>query len=270
MRDIMNNAGDLRSIVLDGFREKDGVFYFVETPGDVEPAHKRDPTNKARWSPWRIRNFEFLKRELSFFPDHYVLADVGAGQSRFREIYERFHYVGVDFYPYEKVRVVCDLNRSLSFKDARVDVIVTSNTLEHIAEPNTFLAECRRVLKPGGVLLGTVPFMINVHQRPYDFYRYTDINLLYLLKKHGFLNIEIEPVVIPSALLFVVAQSFFVHLIERSEYSKNRFFQKLYVFICRVLWKITRVTLRLFEPIFVKGAGDVDFPLGYHFKARVQ
>lgn len=259
---------DFKSILSGKFVEKSGVFYFIDVPKDVEPAGKKEPTNKKLWSPWRTANYTFLKGELEKLPNESLLLDIGAGQSQFRDILERFWLVAVDFYPYPGVNVVCDLNQSLPFRDASADILVLSNMLEHSAEPNTLLAECNRVLKPGGIILGAVPFMINIHQRPYDFYRYTDINLNYLLRKHGFTDMEVHPVMIPSALMLAVASSFFIHLIERTEYSKNRFVQNVYVLSLRILWKVVRTSFAILAPVFKKCAPDENLPLGYHFKAK--
>ncbi|MDO8500052.1 MAG: class I SAM-dependent methyltransferase [bacterium] len=259
---------DLKAIVHKDFTEKNGVLYFIDVPKDVEPSQHKDSTDKKSWSHWRKENYEFLKKELRAFQDGFVVLDIGAGEMQFRDILERFHLVAVDFYPYPGIRVVCDLNRSFPFLDNSADILVLSNMLEHSAEPNALLAECLRVLKPGGIILGAVPFMINIHQRPYDFYRYTDINLNYLLRKHGFTKVEVHPVMIPSALTLAVSSSFFIHLIEHSEYSRNRFVQNAYVLGLRVLWKIIRITFVIFDPVFKKCAPDENLPLGYHFKAR--
>jgi ubiquinone/menaquinone biosynthesis C-methylase UbiE/glycosyltransferase involved in cell wall biosynthesis len=43
------------------------------------------------------------------------------------------------------------------FPTASVDLVVSFETLEHIAEPEKFLAEIARVLTPGGRLIGSVP-----------------------------------------------------------------------------------------------------------------
>lgn len=263
----MMEINELEKISREGFQKKSGVLYFVEAPKDVEPSQHKDPRDKKSWSPWRRENYEFFKRELEALPRKSVLLDVGAGELQFRDVLEQFYLAAIDFYPYAGVNVVCDLNRNLPFRDSSADIIVLSNMLEHSAEPNILLAECNRVLKSGGVILGSVPFMIDIHQRPYDYYRYTDINLNYLFEKHGFRKIEVRPVVIPSALMLMVISSFFMHMIENTEFSNKRFLQKTYVFGLRILWKIIRVVLKVLNPFLKKCKGDKDLPLGYHFKA---
>jgi glycosyltransferase involved in cell wall biosynthesis/SAM-dependent methyltransferase len=46
----------------------------------------------------------------------------------------------------------------LSFIDQSIDLIVSNDVFEHVPNPQTALSECARVLKPGGILLATIPF----------------------------------------------------------------------------------------------------------------
>jgi SAM-dependent methyltransferase len=50
--------------------------------------------------------------------------------------------------------------QEMSFPDSSIDVIIHSDTLEHVPDSKTALIECRRVLKPGGHLFYTVPIVI--------------------------------------------------------------------------------------------------------------
>lgn len=48
----------------------------------------------------------------------------------------------------------------LPFRDEHFDLVVHSDTLEHISDPVGGLKECRRVLKPGGFCCFTIPILI--------------------------------------------------------------------------------------------------------------
>ena len=48
----------------------------------------------------------------------------------------------------------------LPYEGERFDLVVHSDTLEHVPHPVRALAECRRVLKPSGVLCYTVPSIV--------------------------------------------------------------------------------------------------------------
>jgi FkbM family methyltransferase len=50
--------------------------------------------------------------------------------------------------------------RAIPLEDDSVDVVVSFETLEHIREHNEFIAEIRRVMKPGGVLLISTPEIV--------------------------------------------------------------------------------------------------------------
>lgn len=49
---------------------------------------------------------------------------------------------------------------ALPFEDASFDLVIHSDTLEHVAVPVLGLQECGRVLKPGGRLCFTVPIIV--------------------------------------------------------------------------------------------------------------
>lgn len=52
-----------------------------------------------------------------------------------------------------------DMQR-LPFADGAFDVVVHSDTIEHVADPLAGLNECRRVLAPGGALIFTAPVIV--------------------------------------------------------------------------------------------------------------
>jgi SAM-dependent methyltransferase len=56
----------------------------------------------------------------------------------------------------------------LPFPDASFDLVVHSDTLEHVHNPQRALSECRRVLVPGGSLCYTVPVIVERMSRRRD------------------------------------------------------------------------------------------------------
>jgi SAM-dependent methyltransferase len=60
-----------------------------------------------------------------------------------------------------------DLMR-LDLSDGDCDLVVHSDTLEHVADPVTALGECRRVLRPGGLCIFTVPVIVGRLSRSRD------------------------------------------------------------------------------------------------------
>jgi SAM-dependent methyltransferase len=81
--------------------------------------------------------------------------------------------------------VFADASR-LPFGNDSLDTVVLFETLEHIADPIVAISEAFRVLKPGGYLLLTVPFLYPLHDEPFDFTRFTSHGLRKELDRAGF------------------------------------------------------------------------------------
>lgn len=82
----------------------------------------------------------------------------------------------------------------LPYTDNSIDQILLLNVLEHIYNHKLVIQESHRVLKDDGILIGFVPFLVNVHPDPHDYFRYTKECLEKIFKKSGFNNIKIEEV----------------------------------------------------------------------------
>lgn len=81
---------------------------------------------------------------------------------------------------------------SMPFENKSFDCAFGTEVLEHCPDPEIVLKEVYRVLKPNGTFFFTVPFLWNLHEVPYDEYRYTPFSLERHLKNSGFNNIEIK------------------------------------------------------------------------------
>jgi SAM-dependent methyltransferase len=77
-------------------------------------------------------------------------------------------------------------------EDASVDVVLATETLEHVPEPAVFLDEARRVMRPGGRIVLTVPFAARWHYIPHDYWRYTPSSLRNLLEAAGFGDVVVH------------------------------------------------------------------------------
>ena len=61
------------------------------------------------------------------------------------------------------------------------DFVVLDEILEHVARPWVAVHEVHRILKPGGCLITSSPFMIAEHKVPMDYWRFTKDGLRVLL-----------------------------------------------------------------------------------------
>lgn len=86
----------------------------------------------------------------------------------------------------DKVDKVCSA-LDLPFKDNSFDTYASFEVLEHIDYPETFFAEAARVLKKGGKMLVSVPFMYREHSEGtgFDYHRFTISALKKLCRDHG-------------------------------------------------------------------------------------
>lgn len=120
--------------------------------------------------------------------------DVGCGSKPYRSFCHSSLYVGLEIYSKEgKEEKPADVlydGHDFPFRDGQFDSVLTSQVLEHVFSPDEFLGEIRRVLKVGGILLLTVPFVWNEHEQPADFARYSSFGVRFLLQKHGFHILE--------------------------------------------------------------------------------
>jgi len=110
--------------------------------------------------------------------------------------------------------------------------------MEHLAEPKFFLSECFRILKPDGIIFITVPFMWHVHEEPYDYFRYTRYGLEYIMKKTGFIEIEIKE-----------NTGFWQTWILKFNYYTKRFARGFLRYIWIPIWQIGQIIAQALDKI---------------------
>ena len=112
------------------------------------------------------------------------LLDVGCGEMPFRfALHPDVRYSGIDVEEALAFGMTADSairgfdGRNIPYPDDHFDNILCTEVIEHAADPDQLAREMRRVLKPGGTLVLTVPFSARVHHAPYDFNRFTRYRL---------------------------------------------------------------------------------------------
>jgi SAM-dependent methyltransferase len=69
---------------------------------------------------------------------------------------------------------------------------MATEIFEHCPDPTAVMAEAFRVLRPGGVLFLTVPFLWPLHDLPHDEYRFTPASLERHLRAAGFDEVKLR------------------------------------------------------------------------------
>jgi SAM-dependent methyltransferase len=154
----------------------DGKLAFTPIPETIQETEFRE-RGEEKGTPWRQANWNFLEAQIDRLPADALVLDVGSGRGDFSQLTQRRDSFALDIYPYPEVDIVCDLTQVNPFQENSFDAIVLMNVLEHVFDTGTFLKELVKVLKPGGKLFVAVPFLIKVHQAPFDFIRFTQFSL---------------------------------------------------------------------------------------------
>ena len=128
---------------------------------------------------------------------HGKFLDFGCGSKPYKNLFKVEEYVGVDFvnegHPHlaEQIDIFYD-GKTIPLADNYFDTAVSSEVFEHIFNLEEVLKELHRVLKPGGVMLITCPFVWKEHEVPNDFARYTTFALKYLFEKSGLKILQVD------------------------------------------------------------------------------
>lgn len=132
-----------------------------------------------------------LIKNITFGNEKERWLDVGCGEKPYEHFFDGVRYVGMEVQeagsqsPSKKCDLLYD-GRCFPVKSGVIEGVICTQVLEHVPEPVETLLEINRVLKPGGHLLLTAPFLWEEHEEPYDFMRFSSYGLKSLLERAGF------------------------------------------------------------------------------------
>jgi SAM-dependent methyltransferase len=141
------------------------------------------------------------------------ILDVGCGDMPYRAAFERdtrcARYDGADIPTSQtKATIAVDPDaQTIAAPSESYDLIVSFQALEHTSGPMALLRECWRVLRRGGVLFLTLPFIFEHHGVPRDFRRWSHEGIAEDLKVADFVNVVAEPIETDLQSLAVLGES---------------------------------------------------------------
>lgn len=140
------------------------------------------------------------------------LLDVGCGRKPYSHLFSVNRYDGLD--------IDNEFTRSLGIADyyydgtefpiesSKYDTVLCNQVLEHVFNPDYFLSEINRVLKPNGSFLLTIPFVWDEHEQPYDYARYSSFGIKAILEKNGFKIIKQKKISGDFSLIFQLVNAY--------------------------------------------------------------
>jgi len=113
-----------------------------------------------------------------------IALDIGCGENhqRFRDGLTQLGYtpVGIDIEG-RSPDALADAHR-LPFLDSSVDVVMTSAVFEHLKNPHVAMAEIARVVRPGGLVVGSIAFGEPFH---ISYFHHSPLGVFDLLDSNG-------------------------------------------------------------------------------------
>lgn len=140
-----------------------------------------------------------MNHEFTYITLQGKVLDIGGGENpsyfHFFKKDKDFELYTVDLEKLDKEGHQVDLETdALPYEDNNFDNVLIINFLEHIYNYQFVLKEAYRVLRKGGDIIGFVPFLVNVHPDPHDYFRYTRESLSRIFKDAGFGDIKIKTI----------------------------------------------------------------------------
>jgi SAM-dependent methyltransferase len=159
--------------------------------------YRPDVHSRARSAPYRHVAGE-LERLVSALavpaaPAGSKVLDYGCAERPYRSLFGAgVDYVGADLAGNRDADVNLNSDGTVPEAAAQFDLVLSTQVLEHVADPTLYVSECFRVLKPGGVLVITTHGLMHYHPDPVDYWRWTSAGFERLLSGAGFDPIELR------------------------------------------------------------------------------
>ena len=169
------------------------------------------------WNPYHYISVKLRKAFEQKIPYHlkngkkFNILDYGCGDKPYEYLFENNteKYIGVDVGSNPKADFNIEPGEKLKFDNDEFDIVLSSQVLEHVEDVDSYINECNRVLRPGGLLFLSTHGTWQYHASPYDYYRWTALGLKTVITKHSFEVIDFVSVLGQLAVTSQLRLSFF-------------------------------------------------------------
>jgi SAM-dependent methyltransferase len=138
--------------------------------------------------------YEFLNEQYNAIPKDSKVLTIGSGGEVNRILNEAsvknmFKVVSMDIDSKRNPDFIGDIC-VYDFGEEKFDIVVLAEVLEHLYAPHLGIDSIYKILNKNGKLILTTPFILPIHDAPYDYYRFTKYGLQYLLRSFSSLIIK--------------------------------------------------------------------------------
>lgn len=112
------------------------------------------------------------------------ILDIGCGNKPYQSLADLAEeYIGLDVCDNPKVDIVVDSMKPWPLESSSFDTVLCTQVLEHVPHTEQLLRGIQEVMKPGGLLIVTAPFIYNAHGIPEDYHRFSVYGMEKLLSE---------------------------------------------------------------------------------------
>lgn len=177
----------------------------AQEPLGFGPNRGRNLRSSAPWHPYAHhirelpRGLGRLVPDLGVAGDQAVL-DYGCADVPYRDLFpSSCRYDPADLAGNADATLDLNPDGTVPGDDETYDAVLSTQVLEHVRDPASYLAECFRVLRPGGRMLLSTHGSFVYHPDPVDLWRWTNEGLRTEIEAQGFQVERIEGIIGPTA-----------------------------------------------------------------------
>jgi len=159
---------------------------------------EREAGNKRLYPPLLSPRFYYLRqlrKQIETVARQFLdtgkalrLADYGCGNMPYQPVVAPHvgEYIGIDLAENPRAAIHISPLGKINLPDRQMDVVLSTQVLEHVEDPLFYLSEAHRILKPGGLLILSTHGYWMFHPDPTDYWRWTSAGLRKIVVQSGF------------------------------------------------------------------------------------